>query len=155
MAYKSLGTFSWGSGPVITGTFYYDKSRSGTSMKYKIKIVIDPVTGSSYFGYPIRTKIYLDGTKKASATLKDVSPNRWSDPIVYETSWITVSNKTSGTTSLIINLYSDSGSTRDTDYKKSLEVDPATSAIGKVSAFNIGDTIKVGIILEFTTVVRV
>ncbi len=143
MAYTKLGSINWGTGPVIPITIYYDRQRSGASMKYKIKISIASITGDSYFGYPIYSKIYLDGTLKDSATLKSASPSRWSSAIVYETGWITVSNKTTGTTNLKVNLYSGSGSSRNNNYTYSMAVDGAKSVIGKVSAFNIGDTIKV------------
>ena len=143
MAYASLGSINWGTGPVIPVTFYYDKQRSGASMKYKIKISIAAITGASYFGYPIYSKIYLDGSLKDSATLKSASPSRGSSAIVYETGWITISNKTTGTTNLKVNLYSGSGSSRNNNYTYSMAVDEAKSSIGSVSNFNIGDTIKV------------
>lgn len=128
MAYTTLATGSWGTGPKIPITFYYDYQRSGSSMQYKVKIVLGAVTGASYFGFPIYTTISLDGTAKVSGyTLKSASPSQWSSGITYETGWLTVSGKTTGTTALTIRLYSGSGNTRDTSYAYSLYVAPAAT----------------------------
>ena len=128
MAYIALDSGKWGSGPQIPISFYYEYQRSGTSMQYKVKIVFGAITGSSYFGYPIYVDLSLDGTKKvAQYTAKSASPSQWSSAITYESGWLTVANKTEGTTALTIRLYSGSGSSRDTYYKYSLAVSPAAT----------------------------
>ena len=144
MSYTSLGRVAWGSSPTIYCNVYYDYQRSGSSMQYKVRLVVEGIGGASYFGYPIYQIISLDGAQKASSTLKSASPSQWSD-ITYETGWLTVSNKTSGTTSLKVNLYSGSGSSRDTTYSFSLIVSPAASKLGAVSDFNVGSYIAISI----------
>lgn len=145
MAYTTLGTVSWGSSPTNPITISYDRQRSGANMQYKIKISVAPCTGASYFGYPIYAKIFLGGVQKASTTLKSASPSQWSNAIVYETGWITISNKTSGTTALKVQIYSGSGSSRDSSYSYNLTVDPAGSVLGTINAFTIGNAIDIPI----------
>lgn len=115
--------------PKIDLSFYYEKQRSGANMQYRIKTRIRPLTetsSSGSFGYPIIETIKLDGSEVVSGhQLKGTSPSRWSSAIEYTTGWFTVSNKTSGTTSLSIKVYSSSGSSRSQTYSYSLEVDPA------------------------------
>ena len=124
----------WGSGPKIYFDFSYEKKREGSTQYYNISVSCDPITGDSYFGFPIYFEIFLDGTKKTSFTLKEVTPWQWSSAITHATGWLAVSNKTSGTTALKIRVYSGSGSTRDTTYGYSLSIDPAASTISCTEA---------------------
>lgn len=124
----------WGSSPKIYFDFSYEKKRDGSTQYYRITVSCDPVTGASYFGYPIYLQIYLDGTSKATQTLKAASPSQWGSAISYTSGWLAVSNKTSGTTALAIRVYSGMGSTRDTTYNYSLNIDPAASAISCTTA---------------------
>lgn len=145
MAYQNLGNISWGSGPNITGSVSYDYRRNVSDMQYKIKLTINPVGGGSYFGYPIYADIRLDGAAKASGhTLKNASPSTWSSAIVYETEWLTVSDKTSGSTALVVRVYSGMGESRDYSYSYSLSVSPAASvpSVEKPSVY-LGEQVKV------------
>ena len=125
----------WGSDPTIYFDFSYEKKREGSTQYYKITVSCDPLTGSHYFGYPIYVAIVLDGKTAASKTMKEASPSRWSSSIVYTTGWLAVPNKTSGTTTLKIRIYSGSGSTRDASYIYSLATDPAACKIAAVCGF--------------------
>lgn len=128
----------WGDrNPDIYFDFSYEKKREGSAQYYNISVSCHPVTGSSYFGYPIYLEIFLDGTKKATYTLKNASPNRWESAITYSTGWLMVENKTSGTTALKIRIYTGSGATRESTYGYNLAVDPSASAISCTTA-NIG-----------------
>lgn len=145
----------WGSSPKITFDFSYEKKREGSTQYYKLTVSCDPVTGDSYFGYPIYLEIKLAGTKVASKTLKDASPNRWSSALTYTTGWLSVPNKTDGTTSLAIRAYSGMGTTRDKTYTYSMPIDPAASKISATDA-NIESTSTISIInydSKFTTTV--
>lgn len=124
----------WGSSPKITFDFSYEKKREGSTQYYKVTVTCDPVTGDSYFGYPIYLEIKLAGTKVASKTLKDASPNRWTSALTYTTGWLSVSNKTTGTTALAIRVYSGMGTTRDKTYNYTLPIDPAASKISATDA---------------------
>ena len=126
----------WGSSPPIYFDFSYEKKREGSTQYYRITVSCDPITGSSYFGYPIYVQIYLDGKSKATHTLKAASPNRWTSAISHTTGWLSVS-KTSGTTALAIRIYSGSGSSRDTTYNYTLATDPYVSTIS-CTTVNIG-----------------
>lgn len=146
MAYIGLDSVKWGTGPQIPIAFYYDYQRSGSSMQYKIKVVVGTITGASYFGYPIYTTISLDGTAKVSGyTLKSVSPSQWSTAITYETDWLTVSDKTTGTTSLTVRVYSGSGSSRDTSYSYSLYVAPAATTPAVTGTPVLGGTVTINL----------
>ena len=139
MAYKNLGSIVWGSGPNITGSIAYDYQRSGADMQYKVKVTIHTLPYSdSYFGYPIYATIKLDGTAKVTGhRIKAASPSVWEEALVYETGWLTVSGKSSGTTALSVNLYSGSGEDRDKTYSYALYVVPAASTM-TFDAFTMG-----------------
>lgn len=129
-------SIQWGSAPVITASFEYEHQRSGSDMQYRVRVTINPLnTGSSHFGYPIYLQISLAGSAVDSQTLKTASPSTWSSAITHTTGWFTVANKTSGTTSLAIRLYSGSGSSRDNTYTYSLAVDPAKSDVSATSGY--------------------
>lgn len=126
----TLGSIRWSSSsPEINLIMGYEKQRSGADMQYRITVKVSPVTGSSYFGYPIYTKVTIDNVERVTKTLKDASPNQWASEITYTTPWYTIANKTSGTVPVSINVYSGSGSTRTGTYRFTMPVDPAGSTI--------------------------
>ena len=125
----SLGTVSWGSSPAIDIVFTYDYYRSGANMVYNVHVSVQPVTGARYFGYPIYVEVKMDGSAHGSGTIKSASPSQWSSAITWSTGNQTISNKTSGSTSLSIRVYSGSGSTRNTTYSYSMAVSPAGSTL--------------------------
>lgn len=143
MAYQNLGTVAWGSSPDITAVIDYDYRRSGADMQYKVKITVNKLPYStSYFGYPIYAAIKLDGECKVGThQIKAASPSQWTAALVYETDWLTVSGKSSGTTALRVNLYSGSGESRNITYPYSLYVVPAASAMSFAS-FTMGSAGK-------------
>ena len=143
MAYTQLATGTWGTGPKIPYTFYYSKRRSGKDMIYQIKVVIGAISGSSYFGYPIKVSIDCGG-KTASKQIKDASPSQWSSSITYETSELTVANKVSGTTTLSIKLTGVGSSRGSSSYTYNLPIDAAMSSVSATNA-NIGSASKITI----------
>ena len=62
MSYITLDSIRWGGVPQIGVSFGYESQRSGSSMQYRIWVTIDPLTGASYFGYPIYLSVYVDGS---------------------------------------------------------------------------------------------
>lgn len=124
----------WHSAPVNTFDFSYEKKREGSVQYYQVTVSCDPCSGASYFGYPIYLELKLDGTTAVTHTLKAASPSQWTSAITYTTGWLSVPNKTDGTTALAIRIYSGMGSVRDTTYRYSLAVDPAASKIGATDA---------------------
>ena len=145
MAFVNLTAKTWGSSPDIAITPAYEMQRSGANMQYRIRVTVGTVTGQSYFGYPIYLKVYLQNSLKVTRTLKSASPSQWSSNIVYTTDWFTISNKTSGTTALSLNVYSGSGSTRNNTYAYSLPIEPAASVLGSISSFTFGNAINIPI----------
>lgn len=131
----SLGSSRWtSSNPNITLTFEYEKRRSGADMEYRTKVTVASITGTHYFGYPIYLDLTIGGTKRLDKkTLKSASPSQWSSAITYTSSWYTVSNKTTGTTSVSFKVYSGLGSSRSATYSYSMGVDPAASKISAPS----------------------
>lgn len=152
MAYQNLGTVAWDSKPNITAVIAYDYRRRGADMQYKVRITVNKLpTTISTFGYPIYADITLDSVKAVSKhTIKNASPNYWTDPYVYETDWLTVSKKSTGTTTLSVRLYSIYGSdaagtgTRDESYAYQLTVAPGASVptLSKSGMF-LGETLRV------------
>lgn len=145
MAFVNLTSKSWGSSPDIPITPSYEMRRNGADMQYRIRVTVGTVTGQSYFGYPIYLKVYLQSGLKDTYTLKSASPSQWSSNIVYTSEWFTISNKTSGTTSLSLNVYSGSGSSRNSTYSYSLPIEPAASVLGSISSFTFGNAINIPI----------
>ena len=145
MAFVNLTAKSWGSSPDIDIQPAYEMQRSGANMQYRIRVTVGTVTGQSYFGFPIYLKVYLQNSLKVTRTLKSASPSQWSSNIVYTTEWFTITNKTSGTTALSLNLYSGSGSTRNSTYTYSLPIEPAASVLGSISSFTFGNAINIPI----------
>lgn len=129
----SLGSVIWGTSPKIPIKFEYEKQRAGADMRYRVKVTIDPITGSSYFGFPIYLTLTLDGNTVANVTMKGDDPNRWASAITYTSDWHTVSNKTSGNTSVSLKVYSGHGSSRNNTYSYSMGVDPAASLVSAPS----------------------
>ncbi len=145
MAFVNLTKKSWGSSPDIDIQPAYEMRRSGADMQYRVRVTVGTVTGQSYFGFPIYMKTYLQSSLKDTHTLKSASPSQWSNEIVYTTDWFTISNKTSGTTSLSLNIYSGSGSSRNSTYSYSLPIEPAASVLGSISSFTFGNAINIPI----------
>ena len=135
---------TWGSGPKIYFDFSYEKKREGATQYYQVTVSCDPLTGSSYFGYPIYLEIKLDGTTAATKTLKNASPSQWSSALSYTTDWLAVPNKTDGTTALAIRIYSGLGSSRNKTFSYTLPIDPAASKINATDA-NIESTSTISI----------
>lgn len=148
MSYTTLVTdTTWGSGPTIYLSIAYDYKRDGASMLYKIKVYdIKLQYSNSYFGYPIYGKVYLNGSSTASAstTIKNASPSQWSS-LSWETDWLTVSNKTTGSTALTVTIYSGSGESRTQNYSYTLPIIAAAVKIKSLSSTSIyeNDTITV------------
>lgn len=134
----------WGTTPTIAFDFSYEKKREDKSQYYKITVSCRPVNGNHYFGYPIYVDIKLDGTSKASYTLKNAAPYKWDYNISNTTGWLEVPNKIDGTTSISIYIYSGLGSSRAGTYTYSLPIDPAASKIGATDA-NIESTSTISI----------
>lgn len=123
MSYSTLGTVNWGTDPVVSLAISYESQRSGTAMEYRIRISFSPVTDENYFGYPIYLGLTLDGTSVVSGyTVKGGNPSQWSSAITYDSGWVSVSPKTSGTAALRVRIYSGNGSNRDNTYTYSLPV---------------------------------
>lgn len=123
MSYTALDSIQWGGVPKIGVSFGYDSRRSGSAMQYRIYVTVAPLTGASYFGYPIYLSVTVDGGSVCSGhTLKAASPSRWSSAIEYDSGWVTAAGAV-GTAPLGIRLYSGSGSSRDDSYGYALPVE--------------------------------
>lgn len=138
MAWTNLETIGWGSNPTINCNFQYDRRRNGAAMEYNVWVGVNSSRSSVYFGYPIYCDIKVNGTTVKSVTLKNANPSTWSDRLEVYSGWVSVPNKTSGTTAVSIRLYSGSGSTRDNTYSYSMAVDPAGSTLTITGTRDLG-----------------
>ena len=150
MSATALATsIAWGSSaPTITFSASYEMQRSGANMQYKVNVDFDALGNGRYFGYPIYLDVKLDGTAKVSGQqLKAASPSVWSaGQVYYHSGWLTVNNKTSGTTALELKIYSGMGSSRSQTYTYNLPVAPAASTISTVPVpFLPGSTVSIGV----------
>lgn len=146
MAYTKLADITWSaSSPKITGSIYYNYQRSGADMQYKVKIVLDKLLyADSAYGYNILATIKLDGTTKISAHQIKGNGTYASGGYTYETGWLTVANKTTGTTALSVNIYTTSDPDRiNKTYSYSLTVAPAASGIDSAAGINTGKAVCV------------
>ena len=126
--------------PDIEINYYYEHQRSGANMQYRVKTVIEPVVSPRSFGYPILAKVYMDGNEViGETTLKPNNTYTWSSNKEWTSDWITISNKTVGTTSLAFNIYS-SGSSRNATYNYSMTVDPAYTSVTQWSVSSKTET---------------
>lgn len=129
MATSLASGVGWGSSPTIYCAWQYDRRRNGANMEYRVYGQINTEGTQKHFGYPIYLQVKMDGSEKYSTTIKSADPAYWSTTYTFDTGWKSISNKTSGSTSLAIRLYSGSGSTRDSTYNYTMAVDPAGSSI--------------------------
>jgi hypothetical protein len=113
-------------------------------MQYQVRVTVAAINDNRYFGYPIYLGLTIGGKDVGSATLKTASPNRWAEPITYTSGWFTVSNKTSGTTSVAFKMYSGAGCTRSDTYTYSMKVDPAASTV-KASEGTLGTALSLAV----------
>lgn len=123
--------WAYGQAPDIRFTLAYDMQRVGADAQYKFYWTIHSLnTPTSGFGWPIYATVYLDGsTKLNGVTIKGTSPMKWyGTELHYESSWVTVSNKTSGTTAFRMTMFSGSGMDRSQTWNASIAVpDPSSS----------------------------
>lgn len=119
--------------PAISHTVTAETKRSGKVVYYRLKIVTDPITGYSYFGYNLKCTATVAGNS-ASATIKDNYPSQWSSQIVTylpsSTGWYTITGITSAeTVSASIQFTSNSGNTLSSG-SRTLSVPAGTSPSG-------------------------
>lgn len=145
----SDNVYTFGTSSALHVIVSYDKKRQGADMLYKFyyKIFISDRKGSlnPYGTYqnPVKATFTLNGNNVWEKTTQ--GNQGWS--FEYTSDWITVSNKTSGTTPFKFTIKDtiNSGWCNYTSSTYSLVVDPAGSDIGAVANFNIGNAITVPI----------
>ena len=131
--------------PAIYVNYYYEYQRDGANMKYRVKAVVEPVKGQSYFGYPINIKVTSEGVDRQTAQIKGNSPSQWSSNIEWTSDWWIVSNKVTGTTSLALNMTSNNRN--QTNYYN-LAVAPAYTS---VSTWSVASKTETSITLNWAT----
>lgn len=134
--------------PPIYFTLEYESQRSGRDMQYRFKLTIPALGRDSmgqpwYFYYTIVPKIFLDGTQKATNTWNFASTGTWSSSLTWTTSWLTVTNKFSGTTALKLEMGSSSG--RSASYSYSLPIVSPGSSLTVPSSFQLMTAVPITI----------
>lgn len=145
----SDNVYTFGTSSALHVIVSYDKKRQGADMLYQFyyKIFISNRKGSlnPYGTYqnPVKATFILNGNNVWEKTTQ--GNQGWS--YEYTSDWITVSNKTSGTTPFKFTIKDtiNTGWCNYTSSTYSLVVDPAGSDIGAVANFNIGNAITVPI----------
>ena len=145
----SDNVYTFGTSSALHVIVSYDKKRQGADMLYQFyyKIFISDRKGSlnPYGTYqnPVKATFTLNGNNVWEKTTQ--GNQGWS--FEYTSDWITVSNKTSGTTPFKFTIKDtiNTGWCNYTSSTYSLVVDPAGSDIGAVANFNIGNAITVPI----------
>ena len=145
----SNNVYTFGTTSALHVIVSYDKKRQGADMLYQFyyKIFISDRKGSlnPYGTYqnPVKATFTLNGNNVWEKTTQ--GNQGWS--FEYTSDWITVSNKTSGTTPFKFTIKDTIKDTwcNYTSSTYSLGVDPAGSDIGAVANFNIGNAITVPI----------
>lgn len=150
MAYVLVGEYLWSKNPNQYAHIYYDHRRVGADMQYKYKVVIDGVSAPYVMGYPIKltasVMIGATGVSDNDISLKEATPNRYDDIVYERPDWATIKNKTSGTGTLRIRLYTGYH-TSDEDEEThifNIAVDPAASVAATTNG-KIGTEQTIGI----------
>lgn len=97
-------------------------------MQYRVYGYVNTDQSTKYFGYYIDTRVTAAGTQRLYTRLKENSPSQWSTQYTFDTDWFTVSNKTSGTTSITITLETNAPR-GNSSWSYSMAVDPAGSTL--------------------------
>ena len=128
-----LGGVRWtNENPAIYLSFYYEKERVGAAMRYRVQVNLSAVTGASSFGYDVNLGVYMDGAWKTGTQLVRVGEKQWAAKS-WISDWFTISDKTSGTTTVSFNVYSTGGARRNGTYSYAMAVDPAASTLAAAS----------------------
>ncbi|MBR1984685.1 MAG: hypothetical protein IKA31_03005, partial [Clostridia bacterium] len=141
--------YTFGTGSALHAIVSYEKRRSGADMQYQFyyKIFVSDRKGNlnSYGWYEnkLQAKFTLNGVDVWEKTTQ--GGQGWS--FEYTSDWVTVSNKTTGTTpfKFTIKDIQIPSWCNYTSSTYSLGVDPAGSDLGAVANFNIGNAITVPI----------
>lgn len=124
-----LGGVRWtNENPAIYLSFYYEKERIGAAMRYRVQVNLSAVTGASSFGYDVNLGVYMDGAWKTGTQLVRTGEKQWAAK-AWTSDWITIPDKTSGTTTVSFNVYSTGGARRNGTYSYAMAVDPAASTL--------------------------
>lgn len=149
MAYEVLQErVLWGgrTDPSIYLSFYVDHYRDGDLQYYRVKFVVEPTTGTAYFGYPVNLALTVNGaTIEAGANVKPAAPagpSTWVEPYVYESDLIWVRDATD-VSAAVFRVYSGAGSSRDYSYAYSLPFDPPAATISTAAAGTLGTAQKI------------
>ena len=128
-----LGGVRWtNENPAIYLSFYYEKERIGAAMRYRVQVNLSAVTGASSFGYDVNLGVYMDGAWKTGTQLVRTGEKQWAAK-AWTSDWITIPDKTSGTTTVSFNVYSTGGARRNGTYSYAMAVDPAASTLSAAS----------------------
>ena len=128
-----LGGVRWtNENPAIYLSFYYEKERVGAAMRYRVQVNLSAVSGASSFGYDVNLGVYMDGVWKTGTQLVRTGERQWAAKS-WVSDWFTISDKTSGTTTVSFNVYSTGGARRNGTYSYAMAVDPAASTLSAAS----------------------
>ncbi len=147
-----LDTYKWNTSPVAYCTVQYEYRRSGSAMQYRFYWKVWLNSSSSYYYDGLRLTFILDSTNALNVTVKnaDSTVKGWS----YNgtTDWITVANKTSGTTSLTITMFNTNTNTQKLYSTQTLYVVGAPSVLGALADFDVDGSLKISITKVSSTV---
>lgn len=138
--------WAYGQSPDIRFDFKYDMKRIGSGAYYKFYWTFHSLnTPQSGFGWPIYATVQLDGvTKLNGIMLKGTNPIKWfdSNTVKYESAWVSVPNKMTGTTSYRMTMFSGMGMDRTQAWNGTLDV-PDLSTTAEASDFVLGSRLDV------------
>ena len=143
--------YNFGSSSALHLVLKYEKRRSGADMQYRFyyKIFIADRNGNAYpygsYNNNLRLTFTLNGGNVWLPETGQHSSAGWSNE--NTSGWITISNKTSGTTPLVVKV-DDTQNENWCHYTSgtfNLAIDPAGSDLGAINNFNIGTMFTVPI----------
>jgi hypothetical protein len=133
--------------PYPSAEVNYEYTRDGANMKYKFTGKVYLESSGGWYYNNLRLKLYLNGADVYTKDCKSSSKG-WS--ISFDSGWLTVKNKTSGTTPFYFTV-KDTQNTSWCNYKSStynLTVAPAYTSITK---FNVNKRDETSVTFDYTT----
>ena len=144
-------SYKWNDSPTAYMTIDYEYNRSGADMKYRFHWKLWIAYADSWYYNGLKLNLQFDDNKSVDVTVKgyNASEKGWTKE--GTTDWVTIPNKTSGNTKIIIKIVDTSTSAVKTTLATYLAVTTAHSTIGTLSPFNVDNGITVPVNIYNTT----
>lgn len=147
-----FNSYKWNTSPTAYMTIDYEYNRNGADMQYRFHWKLWIAYADSWYYNALQLNFMFDDNRVALADVKEYNASEKGWTYEGTTKWITVPNKTTGNTKLVIKVYDKSTSTVKATVGTYLAVTTAHSTIGTLSPFNVDNGITVPVNRYITTI---